>query len=762
MWRKGLSLRVKLIALFMGISLIPFVGLALVALFTSQRALKQSASQQLAGLCAIKKTAIETYLHDMESELVALAQQPATLTAMSELADAFHQVPEEAQALLGEGRALASYYEQGFGLRYQAENDGRVFDVQALFQGLSPLSRFWQHHYIAANPHPLGKKDQLARGDAALGYDDIHERLHPVFLDYQQRFGFYDLFLVAPEDGFVVYSVFKELDFATSLIDGPFARSGLGQAFRQAWEQPEFRRANFVDFQLYLPSYDAPAAFLAVPLAVGSQRIGVLIGQFPLDRLNQLMQERGGLGETGETYLVGQDYLMRSDSLHDPEHHSVVQSFRHQDRGRVTSEAVQQALQGATMTLEGHNYLNTPVLSSVTQASYRGLNWVLVAEMARSEAFAMVIRLQKGVLIGVSLCVALLIGISLTMVRKVVFPVRSVVTALKDLSSGEADLTRRLPILSRDEVGELAFYFNEFVGKLHGIIGTTVEGVSTVSSSSTELSAIAEQMSESSGLNAEKTTQVAEASQQMNVSLQRSDQVLKKSAMAINTIASAAEEMNVTIQEIAKSTDGARLISEKAVAQTSKAQEQMTQLGSSAEDIGKVIETITYISEQTNLLSLNATIEAARAGNAGKGFAVVAGEIKDLARQTAEATMDIQRMVTGIQKVSELTVAQIQGITQIIQTMDDAIISVAAAVEEQSVTATEIAQNIGAVNEGVMDAQQRVTQVAQQTSRVVEEMNALNQTSEEVVHGSGDIRRSSEELAKLSETLRHEVGRFRL
>jgi methyl-accepting chemotaxis protein len=188
----------------------------------------------------------------------------------------------------------------------------------------------------------------------------------------------------------------------------------------------------------------------------------------------------------------------------------------------------------------------------------------------------------------------------------------------------------------------------------------------------------------------------------------------------------------------------------------------MTQLGSSAEDIGKVIETITYISEQTNLLSLNATIEAARAGNAGKGFAVVAGEIKDLARQTAEATMDIQRMVTGIQKVSELTVAQIQGITQIIQTMDDAIISVAAAVEEQSVTATEIAQNIGAVNEGVMDAQQRVTQVAQQTSRVVEEMNALNQTSEEVVHGSGDIRRSSEELAKLSETLRHEVGRFRL
>jgi methyl-accepting chemotaxis protein len=511
-----------------------------------------------------------------------------------------------------------------------------------------------------------------------------------------------------------------------------------------------------------LPSYDAPAAFLAVPLAVGSQRIGVLIGQFPLDRLNQLMQERGGLGETGETYLVGQDYLMRSDSLHDPEHHSVVQSFRHQDRGRVTSEAVQQALQGATMTLEGHNYLNTPVLSSVTQASYRGLNWVLVAEMARSEAFAMVIRLQKGVLIGVSLCVALLIGISLTMVRKVVFPVRSVVTALKDLSSGEADLTRRLPILSRDEVGELAFYFNEFVGKLHGIIGTTVEGVSTVSSSSTELSAIAEQMSESSGLNAEKTTQVAEASQQMNVSLQRSDQVLKKSAMAINTIASAAEEMNVTIQEIAKSTDGARLISEKAVAQTSKAQEQMTQLGSSAEDIGKVIETITYISEQTNLLSLNATIEAARAGNAGKGFAVVAGEIKDLARQTAEATMDIQRMVTGIQKVSELTVAQIQGITQIIQTMDDAIISVAAAVEEQSVTATEIAQNIGAVNEGVMDAQQRVTQVAQQTSRVVEEMNALNQTSEEVVHGSGDIRRSSEELAKLSETLRHEVGRFRL
>lgn len=148
------------------------------------------------------------------------------------------------------------------------------------------------------------------------------------------------------ESGDIVYSVFKELDYSTSLIDGPNAQTNFGEVFRKAAAAANKDAEIWVDYAQYTPSYEAPASFIACPIFDGNEKIGVAMFQMPIDRLNTIMSERAGLGETCETYLVGPDELMRSDSYLDPKNHSVVASFRKPETGKVTTAAAKAALSG--------------------------------------------------------------------------------------------------------------------------------------------------------------------------------------------------------------------------------------------------------------------------------------------------------------------------------------------------------------------------------------------------------------------------------
>ena len=208
---------------------------------------------------------------------------------------------------------------------------------------------------MSDNAHPLGEKHRLDDPGDNTGYAGIHAEIHPIIRSYLESFGYYDIFLVDPDTGDIIYSVYKELDFATSLLDGPYANSNLGEVFRKARELKPGGIA-FTDFEQYRPSYDAPASFIAAPIFDGSDRIGVLIFQMPLDRITQVMSVRGGLGESGESYLVGPDHLMRSDAYHD-ENRSVTNSFRNPDMGALESLQIVKAIAGeygvvSRMTIE--------------------------------------------------------------------------------------------------------------------------------------------------------------------------------------------------------------------------------------------------------------------------------------------------------------------------------------------------------------------------------------------------------------------------
>lgn len=761
-----MKLKAKLLTAFLCVGIIPFVILALVAVNKAGNALYKQAFAQLESVRDIKKGELERYFKTIKDQAVTFSNDRMIIEAMSRFNETFDSFTAEndwGDEKISEFRTkLATYYRNDFSNAYRQQNDDLTPDVRGIIQRLDKTAVALQHSYIAANPNPLGSKDRLDKAIDVSKYSKLHGQYHPHIRQFLEKFGYYDIFLVHSETGRVVYSVYKELDYATSLIDGPYADTGLGEAFHKAKAATSPDLIAITDFKQYFPSFEAPAGFIASPIFAGQRKIGVLIFQFPLDRLNTIMTMRAGMGESGEAYLLGSDLLMRSDSYLDPENHSVVASFRHPDKGKVDTQASRAAVNGETGKKIIIDYNGNPVLSAYAPVTFEGLNWVLLAEIDEAEAFAAVKALKQISGIIATLFMALIVVLALFITNSIVKPVKGVVESLTDLSQGEGDLTIRLPVTGNDEVGDLARRFNEFMEKLQTMIKDIVQGVGTLSSSSTELSAISQQLSTSAEQTSAKSNNVATAVEEMSANMNSVSTATEQSSTNTTMVASAAEEMTATINEIAQSAEKARSTSVEAVQQTKGAGDQMTQLGNAAKAIGKVTETITEISEQTNLLALNATIEAARAGEAGKGFAVVANEIKELAKQTAGATLDIKQQIGGIQKATGTTVQTIEQIGQVIEGVNENVATIATAVEQQSASTKEIADNIAQTSRGIEETNENVAQSSTVAQNIAKEIVEVNQASSEINNSSSQVRLSADELSSLAEQLNEMVGRFKV
>ena len=353
--------------------------------------LRKTAFDKLEAVREIKRSAIERYFHNIEGQIVTFSEDPAIVSAMKSLKERFRTIRTENQITperLKQMRAeLQTYYTMDFLSEFKAQNDGEIVDVAPIFNRLDDDSIAAQYYYIQDNKNPLGSKHRLDRADDDSSYSQFHKSIHPVVRNFLKEFGYYDIFLVDSETGDVVYSVFKELDFSTSLIDGPYADTNFGEAFRDANQSTSKDAVVLVDYKRYTPSYEAAASFIASPIYDGDKKIGVAVFQMPIDRLNAIMSERDGLGDTGETYLVGPDRLMRSDSYIDPENHSVNASFREPEKGKVETEAALNALSGKTGSKVIKDYNGNPVLSAFSPVKVGDLTWALLAEIDIAEAF---------------------------------------------------------------------------------------------------------------------------------------------------------------------------------------------------------------------------------------------------------------------------------------------------------------------------------------------------------------------------------------
>jgi methyl-accepting chemotaxis protein len=370
---------------------------------------------------------------------------------------------------------------------------------------------------------------------------------------------------------------------------------------------------------------------------------------------------------------------------------------------------------------------------------------------------------QRNIIIAVCLVIlAATAGIITWVGKRVAGNIQKASEMLKDAAEGEGDLTRRLEVNSKDEVGEMAQWFNVFIGNLQEMVGKIVDYAKQISESGTAMVAISEQMNHGAEQTSGRSNNVTAASEEMTANMNSVAAAMEEATTNINVIASSAGEMTSTIAEIAQNSEKGGVIVSEAVAQADVVSKKVGELGCAAQKIGNVTETITEISEQTNLLALNATIEAARAGEAGKGFAVVANEIKELAKQTAGATYEIKSQISGIQGTTEETVTEISKISTVINDVNEIVSTIVTAVEEQSVTTQEIAGNVTQASDGIEEVNQNVAQSSAVSSEIAQDIADVTQSANEMSNSSGQVKLSAEELANLANDLNGLVGRFKV
>ncbi len=525
----------------------------------------------------------------------------------------------------------------------------------------------------------------------------------------------------------------------------------------------------FVVNRWYVAAYE--------PIMIDGKVLGALFVGIPEDSAISLRRQiiETKVGETGYIYVLDHkgNYIISAGGKRDGEN---IWKTKDTDGNLFIQDIITQG-----MTLKPGEYRKirypwknaddpAPRYKTVSFTYYAPWEWIIGAGTWDEEFLTSTEIIRKANTNGrnimlFALALALL-GTSLIFVilarSVIVGPILKTAAMLKDISEGEGDLTKRLPVKAKDEIGEMANYFNRFVEKLQGIISKVAGNASTVAAAATELSAISLQSGWSVQTTAVKTGTVAAAAEESAANTGSVATAMEQASVNLSSVASATEEMSATIGEIASNSEKARLISNDAGTQATSVSALMKQLGQAAKDIGKVTETITGISSQTNLLALNATIEAARAGAAGKGFAVVANEIKELAKQTAAATEDIKAKISGIQSSTGSAIIDIEKITAVINEVSHIVSGIATAIEQQSAVTRDVASNVAQASAGVREANERIAQTASVSKSMASDIAGVDVAASEIREGGEQINASAAELSKLAEQLKSLVTQFKI
>jgi len=640
-----MTLRVKLLLGFMAVTILPLLVVSLWSSNSASRALYDSDSRQMTALMTVKANQILDFFEQKKDDV--------------ELATYSHDIHDAAD------KFIRYHNEMGIG-------GEESFDTTGSGGGLS------------------------------LDYDDIYNDVNDYLSRYGEISGYYDVFLICAKHGHVMYSWTKEADFGTNLSAGPYKDSHLAELWKNVVSSKDL---YLTDTKPYAPSNGEPAQFIGAPLFdEGGNVEAVLVFQISSDGINAIMQERDGMGETGETYLVGQDYLMRSDSFLDPENHSLKASFANPAKGSVQTEAVRDAFSGKVDTRTVIDYNGNPVLSAYKSIGVGNFKWAVMAEIDLAEINAPINRLVYSIIaIGFGFLVASF-AVSLFIVRSVQNQLGADPSIIADIASNIADGDLRISFTEKKSIG--------VYGDMKIMTERLTEIIESVITSADNVASGSQQLSSSSQLLSKGSTEQAANNEEVTASL---------------------EEMSASIQTNTDNANQTESIAKNVAVEAEKSGEAVLETVDAMKSIANKISIIEEIARQTNLLALNAAIEAARAGEHGKGFAVVAAEVRKLAENSQRAAGEISQLSIGSVEVADRAGALLSELLPKIRRTTDLV---------QEISSSSSEQRVGA--EQINNAMQQLDEVVQRNAASSEELAS-----------------TAEELSSQAELLQTEISFFK-
>ena len=756
-----MKLRTRLLASYLLLGLVPIVILAGIVLTNLTSVSERETSRLLTVSGKLQKERVDSFFALVQQQIKYMAQEGTVKTAASEFISAFHSYADSSDPKLepaDANKALEDFYANQFGAKYERET-GNAANVTSLLGPLDENSRALQADYIALNSNPLGEKNNLSSATRGHTYNWLHSKYHDKFNSFLQEYGYYDIFIADAKTGHIVYSVFKELDFATSLTTGPYADTGIGDAFDAA-QGLEAGQIAVTDMAAYGPSYEAAASFVSSPIysAFGDQ-IATLIFQLPVDRLNEMTHIAESFSNRGEAFLVGRDGKLRNDSEISGEEYTV-RSGMASSQPQLDTTPFAAAFSGESLETTYVNHRGVEVYAKATPINFMGLEWALVTEVEKDYVLASANSSKATVVIFFLVCTAVLTGVSLLISNSIVKPIKQSVEVIESVADG--DLTQVSEYKSGDEIGAMSVALNKTIESLHSIMSEVRSGSAEVATSSESIRLQSSDAKTNANQMTEKAVSVSSSGEELSANIRGMAETSDEMTTAASTVASAVEEMSASIGEVAKNCAKESEIAEHARQRAHATNEVIDKLADSSQTISQVVDVIRGIAEQTNLLALNATIEAASAGEAGKGFAVVASEVKDLARQSADATDSIANKIREIRHDTDLSITSIKEITEIIEEVSMISSNIASAIEEQSATTQEIARNIAGLSDSIGNLASNIDESATGSANVSESMHKVYEAAELAAGKASEGENRAEELAEVSSRLTKLVSSFKI